>query len=108
MTESYGRARIADSANWGRNLKVVGAIKNDRSVCHRTFAEAMNEPRFIGFIRRVLCPRLSPGAIVVLDNLRAHYAPEVREAVEAAGAHVLYLPPYSLDLTALCTRVDPA
>lgn len=104
MTVSYGRApagvRVADSkpANWGKNLTVVGAIKNDRIVCHRTFEGAMNKPRFIDFIGHVLSPRLSPGAVVVLDNLRAHHAPEVREAVEAAGAHVLYLPPYSPDL----------
>lgn len=104
MTASYGRApagvRVADSkpANWGKNLTVVGAIKNDRIVCHRTFEGAMNKPRFIDFIRHVLCPRLSPGAVVVLDNLRAHHAPEVRDAVEGVGAHVLYLPPYSPDL----------
>ena len=104
MTVSYGRApagvRVADSkpANWGKNRTVVGAIKNDRIGCHRTFAGAMNKPRFIDFIRHVLCPRLSPGAVLVLDNLRAHHAPEVCEAVEAAGAHVLYLPPYAPDL----------
>lgn len=58
------------------------------------FAGAMNKPRSIDFIRHLLCPRLPAGAVVVLDNLRAHHAPEVREA---AGAHVLYLPPYSPD-----------
>ncbi|AKU95582.1 Mobile element protein [Labilithrix luteola] len=104
MTASYGRApagvRVAESkpANWGSNLTVVGAIKNDRIVCHRTLVGAMNKPRFIALIRHVLCPLLPRGAVVVLDNLRAHHAPEVREAVEAVGATVLYLPPYSPDL----------
>lgn len=104
MTASYGRApvgvRIAESkpANWGKNLTVVGAIKNDRVVCHRTLVGAMNKPRFIDFIRQVLCPLLPRGAVVVLDNLRAHHASEVREAIEGVGANVLYLPPYSPDL----------
>lgn len=104
MTPGYGRApagvRVAESkpANWGRNLTVVGAIKNDRVVCHRTMVGAMNKPRFIDFIRHVLCPRIPRGAVVVLDNLRAHHAAEVREAIERVGANVLYLPPYSPDL----------
>jgi transposase len=104
MTSSYGRApsgiRVADAkpANWGKNHTVVGAIKNDRVVCHTTIEGAMNKPRFIDFIDNVLCPRLPRGAVVVLDNLRAHHAPEVRQAIEAVGARVLYLPPYSPDL----------
>lgn len=104
MATAYGRApsgvRVADAkpANWGKNVTVVGAIRNDRVVCHTTFEGAMNKPRFIDFITDVLCPRLPRGAVVVLDNLRAHHAPEVRQAIEAVGANVLYLPPYSPDL----------
>jgi|SRR5690606_12284176 len=104
MAVAYGRApagvrvRDAKPANWGENLTVVGAIKNDRVVCHRTMVGAMNKPRFIEFIAKVLCPRIHHGAVVVLDNLRAHHAAEVRDAIEASGGRVLYLPPYSPDL----------
>lgn len=100
MASAYGRApagvRVRDSkpGNWGRNITVVGAITRDRVVCHRTMPGAMNKPRFIDFVTNVLCPRIHPGAVVVLDNLRAHHAPEVRAAI----ARVLYLPPYSPDL----------
>ena len=45
----------------------------------------------------VLAPTLKPGDVVVLDNLSAHKVPGIREAIEAAGATLLYLPPYSPD-----------
>ena len=53
---------------------------------------------FRAYAGRVLAPALSPGDVVVIDNLPAHKAPGVAEAVAAAGASVLYLPPYSPDL----------
>lgn len=104
MAQAYGRApagvRVADSkpANWGGNVTIVGAIKNDRVVCHRTLDGAMNKPRFIEFVREVLCPRLPKRSVVVMDNLRAHHAPEVREAIEAVGSALMHTPPYSPDL----------
>jgi transposase len=104
MSSAYGRApcgvRVRDKkpANWGKNITVVGAISRDRVVCHHTMVGAMNKPSFIHFVKNMLCPRIHRGAVVVLDNLRAHHAPEVREAVEAAGARVLYMPPYSPEL----------
>jgi transposase len=48
---------------------------------------------------QVLHPTLRPGDIVILDNLRAHKAAGIREAIEQAGAQVVYLPPYSPDLS---------
>jgi transposase len=104
MTPSYGRApagqRVCDDkpANWGGNITVVGAIKNDRVLCHRTIKGAMNRVAFVAYVRELLAPRLYPGDVVVLDNLRPHHAPEVREVIEAAGALILYMPPYSPDL----------
>lgn len=95
MALAFGRApsgvRVPDNkpANWGKNLTVVGAVKNDRVVCHTTFEGAMNKPRFICFVHDVLCPRLPRDSVVILHNLRAHHAPEVREAI---GASVLYTP----------------
>ena len=53
---------------------------------------------FLAYVEQVLAPRLHPGDAVVLDNLAAHKIAGIREAIEAAGASVLYLPPYSPDL----------
>ena len=50
------------------------------------------------FITALLAPRLRPGKVVVLDNLRAHHDPAVAAAVEATGARLLFLPRYSPDL----------
>ena len=58
---------------------------------------AMDGEAFLVYVRRVLVPTLSPGDIVVMDNLPAHKVTGVREAIEAAGADLHYLPPYSPD-----------
>ena len=58
---------------------------------------AMNGPAFKAYVEQVLVPELKPGDIVVMDNLPAHKVKGVREAIEAAKAHLLYLPPYSPD-----------
>ena len=57
----------------------------------------MNGPAFQAYVGQVLVPTLSPGDVVVMDNLPAHKAAAVRTAIEAAGARLLYLPPYSPD-----------
>ncbi len=53
---------------------------------------------FLAYVRQFLVPELSPGDVVVLDNLSSHKVSGVREAIEARGATLLYLPPYSPDL----------
>jgi transposase len=58
---------------------------------------AMNGEAFLAYVHQLLVPTLSPGDIVVMDNLPAHKAGGVREAIENAGARLLYLPPYSPD-----------
>jgi transposase len=54
---------------------------------------------FLAFVTQALVPRLKPGDVVVLDNLQAHKVKGVREAIETAGATLLYLPPYSPDFS---------
>ncbi len=49
------------------------------------------------YVNRVLVPELSPGDVVIMDNLSSHKAPAVRAAIEAAGAELMFLPPYSPD-----------
>jgi transposase len=54
---------------------------------------------FRAFVEQVVCPTLEPGDIVVMDNLRAHKVAGIQEAMESCGAQLLYLPPYSPDLS---------
>lgn len=57
----------------------------------------MNGASFLAYAEQVLAPELRPGDIVVMDNLPAHRISGVREAIEKAGARLLFLPPYSPD-----------
>ena len=57
----------------------------------------MNRSAFLAYVSRVLVPELKPGDVVILDNLPAHKGSRVRQAIEAGGASILYLPPYSPD-----------
>ena len=58
----------------------------------------INAERFRVYVEQVLVPTLSPGKIVIMDNLGSHKGAAVRQAIEAAGAKLLFLPPYSPDL----------
>ena len=57
----------------------------------------INRIAFETYVEKVLIPELRPGDIVVMDNLSSHKGPKVREMIEATGASLLYLPPYSPD-----------
>ena len=58
----------------------------------------MDREAFVAYVEQVLVPDLSPGDVVIMDNLPAHKVAGVRQAIEAAGAELRYLPPYSPDL----------
>ena len=57
----------------------------------------MDNPTFQAYVDQVLVPTLRPGDVVILDNLAPHKQPEVRAAIEQAGAFLRFLPPYSPD-----------
>ena len=57
----------------------------------------INRLAFETYVERVLTPELRQGDVVVMDNLSSHQGQKVRERIEAAGASLLYLPPYSPD-----------
>jgi transposase len=57
----------------------------------------MNGETFLAYVEQVLVPTLRPGDIVVMDNLGCHKSANVRDAIEAAGAELRFLPPYSPD-----------
>lgn len=92
------RAHGLRPANPGLNLTMVGVVGLRGPVCLRTFEGAMNKKRFVRFIKTALVPRLEADQVLVLDNLRPHWSTQAIAAIEAAGAHVLFLPPYSSDM----------
>lgn len=80
------------------NLTVIGAIALDGVRAMMAYEGGTTKVAFLHFVREVLVPSLHQGDVVVMDNLRAHYADGVEEAINGAGASVLYLPPYSPEL----------
>lgn len=75
----------------------VGALRLEGMTAPMVLDGAMNGPAFLAYVEQVLVPTLTPGDIVVMDNLPAHKPAAVRKAIEAAGAEVRFLPPYSPD-----------
>ncbi len=79
-------------------LTVLGAMSTRGMIATMTIEEATDTDIFLAYLDHVLCPQLRPGDLVVMDNLSSHKVKGVRERIEAAGAELLYLPPYSPDL----------
>ena len=104
MTRLYGRAprgeRVIGSApqNYGENITMLGALSAAGLEALMTIDGATDGEVFAVFVREVLCPTLTEGDIVVLDNLGAHRSAAARKAVEQRGARLVFLPPYSPDL----------
>ena len=76
---------------------MLGALRWDRFEAPLVLDGAMDSVVFRGYVERMLMPTLHPGDVVVMDNLSPHKTLGVQEAIEAAGATVRYLPPYSPD-----------
>jgi transposase len=72
-------------------------MSSEGMLASMTVESATDGDVFLAYLDRVLCPRLQPGQVVVMDNLAAHKVEGVRERIEAVGAELLYLPPYSPD-----------
>ena len=82
----------------GKNLSIIGAISLVGGfIAGLSFTGATDGDTFLWFVEEVLVPQLWPGAVVVMDNLSAHKVAGVEEAIEAVGARVIYLSPYSPD-----------
>jgi transposase len=82
----------------GHRISTIGALSPHGLETALCFEGALNGAVFVYFLVHFLCPLLKPGHIVVVDNARAHQVDGVVELIEAAGARVRYLPPYSPDL----------
>lgn len=104
MTPLYGRAAPGERAvgsvpqNYGENLTLIGALSVSGLQAPMTVDGATDGEVFRAYVEQVLGPTLAVGDVVVMDNLGAHKVSGIREAIEAKGATVLYLPPYSPDL----------
>ena len=79
-------------------MTMMGAIGLDGFRGFATFDFATSGESFLAFVKHDLCPALNPGDTVVMDNLAAHKVKGVVAAIEAAGASVRFLPPYSPEL----------
>ena len=103
MTRLFGRAprgeRIAEATPQGhwKVLTTLGAMSLRGLEAVMTVDSATDGEVFLAYLEQVLCPKLRVGDVVILDNLSAHKVRGVRELIEARGAELVYLPPYSPD-----------
>jgi len=81
-----------------KTTTLVAGLRVDAVTAPFVIDHAMNGEIFGTYVERCLVPTLAPGDIVIMDNLPAHKVAGVRQAIGAAGAALLYLPPYSPDL----------
>jgi transposase len=78
-------------------LSTIAVMTTAGILAAGTFEDAVDEDTFVAFVEQCLVPKLTPGQVVVLDNLPAHKSPQVDVLIQAAGCRVLRLPPYSPD-----------
>jgi transposase len=104
MARRYGRSPCGQrliaavpQGHWKTTTFIAG-LKQSGIVAPLVLDGPMTGPAFRAYVEQVLAPALEPGDVVVLDNLTAHKLAGVRQAIAAAGASILYLPPYSPDL----------
>ena len=113
IDETWVKTNMAPLRGWGprgqrvearvphghwKTLTFIAALRVDRVDAPWVIDGPINGELFTLYVEKVLVPTLSPGDIVILDNLGSHKGQAARHAVRAAGAHLLFLPPYSPDL----------
>ena len=104
MTRGYARAsggrRVHEATPGGhwKILTILSALSLGGLLATMTIEEATDGDIFLAYLEQVLGPKLRPGDVVVMDNLSAHKVAGVEQLIQAAGAELLYLPPYSPDL----------
>jgi transposase len=103
LIRRYGRSlrgtRLRDHAPCGHweTSTVIVALRPEGLTAPAVFDGPIDKISFRAYVEQVLVPTLRPGDVVVLDNLAVHKQPEVRLAIEAVGAQLRFLPPYSPD-----------
>ena len=86
----------APHGHW-KTITFVAGLRNDGMVAPFVIDGPMNGPTFVSYIEQCLAPTLDRRDVVIMDNLSAHKVAGVRDAIEAVGATLRYLPPYSPD-----------
>lgn len=93
------RAYAAKPVNRGANVTTIGALGLEGLVAVMTVDGSTTGEVFRTYIDQLLVPRLRSGQVVLMDNLRAHKVSGIQESIEATGARLQYLPPYSPDFS---------
>jgi transposase len=103
MARTHGRCRRGERLRMGfphghwKTTTFVGALTMRGMIAPFVLGGAINRDAFEAYVERVLVPELRPGDIVIMDNLSSHKGPRTLALIEAAGARLLFLPPYSPD-----------
>jgi transposase len=103
MARRYGRAprgercRAAVPHGHWKTTTFTAGLRLDGPIAPLVLDGPMTGAAFRAYVEQALVPELAPGDVVVMDNLPAHKVKGVREAIEGAGATLLFLPPYSPD-----------
>ena len=113
IDETWVKTNMAPLRGWGprgkrlrgyapyghwKTLTFIAALRHDRIDAPLVIDGPINGDWFRLYVEDVLAPTLSPGDVVVMDNLGSHKGRAARAAIRARGAHLLFLPPYSPDL----------
>lgn len=104
MTPRYGRCekgkRLLSYTPFGhwKTTTFVAALRHDRITAPCVFDGPINGTTFVAYVKQAVAPTLASGDIVIMDNLGSHKVAGVREAIEATGASLRFLPAYSPDL----------
>jgi len=103
MVREYGRSpcgeRCIDSAPCGhwQTTTLIAGLRWQGVSAPAVLDGPIDGASFLAWVEQFLCPALGPGDVVIADNLQSHKVAGVQEAIEAVGATILYLPPYSPD-----------
>ena len=103
MARTHGRCRRGERLRIGvphghwKTTTFIAGLTTRGMIAPFVLDGPINRSAFETYVERVLVPELRQGDIVVMDNLSSHKGPKVREMIEAAGASLLFLPPYSPD-----------
>lgn len=104
MTRRHGRCRCGTRlvarvpyGHW-RTLTFLAALRCDRIEAPCVIDGPINGRSFLAYVEQMLVPCLTPGDVVIMDNLGSHKRQAIRRAIRAAGAKLFFLPPYSPDL----------
>lgn len=105
LTRLYGRSPKGERAygqaprNWGKNVTLICSLSPEGIGAAMSVEGSTDGAAFETYVEHFLAPTLKDGQVVVMDNLQVHKSLRVKELIEARGAEVLFLPPYSPDFS---------